>query len=323
MGSLVERLALVSAIAAAGSAAEAPTARVDPIAAAVFREVSAARESAGVSPLERRAGIDRVSRARASEIAGLPHAERLALARSIEHDLREAGLGRFRRTVLHVDLVRGYREPWRGFADAWREHETAWRTALTAELDAIGLGSAPAGDGWIVLVAVLVEDAPASAPGAREPEALERATLEAVNRARQTHGLAPLEPDAALFELARSHSLEMARTGSFSHRSPGRGDLAARAAAAGVVYVSLAENIHRNEGMADPVAVAIEAWLASPSHRRTLLGPLYRRTGIGVAIDDAGAVYFTQVFSQPRPEPAARETPAGAVPSAGPGGGRR
>ena len=55
-----------------------------------------------------------------------------------------------------------------------------------------------------------------------------------------------------------------------------------------------------SRGYGDPVETAVEAWLESPGHRRTMLTPAFTTTGVGVARDDEGTFYFTQLYMVPR-----------------------
>jgi uncharacterized protein YkwD len=50
-----------------------------------------------------------------------------------------------------------------------------------------------------------------------------------------------------------------------------------------------------NQGHRDPAAVAVQGWLESPGHRENIEGP-YELTGVGVASNAKGEVYFTQIF---------------------------
>jgi uncharacterized protein YkwD len=43
----------------------------------------------------------------------------------------------------------------------------------------------------------------------------------------------------------------------------------------------------------------VEGWLESPGHRENLLDAAVRETGVGIAVDDDGALYFTQLFLDP------------------------
>ena len=55
------------------------------------------------------------------------------------------------------------------------------------------------------------------------------------------------------------------------------------------------ENVALNRGYRDPAAEALRGWIASAGHRRNLEGP-YEATGIGVARNPDGELYFTQLF---------------------------
>jgi uncharacterized protein YkwD len=119
------------------------------------------------------------------------------------------------------------------------------------------------------------------------------------NQLRDYAGVPELELRLDLIDLARSHALDMANRGYFSHYSPegdGPGD---RADHRGVPYECLGENLARVRNSSDPATLSLTGWLRSPSHRRILLderevGYLY--TGIGVAQAPDGTLYVAQVF---------------------------
>lgn len=152
--------------------------------------------------------------------------------------------------------------------------------------------------------------------------AIERAVFAAANEARQRHGLATLDPDAALAAIARKHSVRMATVGFFAHRDDLGQQPADRARNDDYDYRRFGENLfrgslwdsrttrrsavgevtvtydwHTAETLADEV---VEGWLTSPSHRENLLSPDYARMGIGVAADDEREVFVTQNLSLPR-----------------------
>jgi uncharacterized protein YkwD len=56
---------------------------------------------------------------------------------------------------------------------------------------------------------------------------------------------------------------------------------------------SLAENVAYGSTSAKQV---VERWLKSPVHRENIEGP-YNLTGIGIATDRSGDLYFTQIFA--------------------------
>ena len=105
-----------------------------------------------------------------------------------------------------------------------------------------------------------------------------------VNALRLEHGLAPLQRDAALSELARERSADMARRGYFSHDIPGIGDATLWVLAELPDALEAAENLGRsNAGDGVVLKLLFDAWVASPGHRENMLKPRLNRMGIGVA----------------------------------------
>ena len=102
--------------------------------------------------------------------------------------------------------------------------------------------------------------------------------LRAVNAARASVGLQPVELDPTLARAARSHTLEMLQADEFSHSDFGR-----RMAAFNVRGSMMGENLAWGSGPYGAVGAIVREWLASPGHRANLLRPGYKRIGIGVA----------------------------------------
>ena len=61
----------------------------------------------------------------------------------------------------------------------------------------------------------------------------------------------------------------------------------------------MAENLEFNHRADDPAAVAAGHWMASPGHRKNLLGESFVRTGVGIAVAEDGGVWITQLFVSP------------------------
>jgi uncharacterized protein YkwD len=253
------------------------------------------RRQFGVGLLVRRDDLDTVALARAKRVAGLPHAERLALDESIQAGLREAGIRLFRNAAVHLDMVRGYSDPAAGFLKSWRGYTMAWEKVRHPMHDSIGLATYTAADGWVILVAVLLDELPVY-ENLRE---FEGKTIAAVNEVRSARGLPVLVELPALTAIARDHSEEMAREGYFSHESPAGMEARDRILAAGLEFRALAENIHQSRGSDDPVDQAVRSWMESAAHRKAILDPRYLKTGVGVATDADGMVFFTQLFYEP------------------------
>ncbi len=132
-----------------------------------------------------------------------------------------------------------------------------------------------------------------------EPRAVERRIFELVNQERRQRDLRALQWDEKLAEEARRHSRRMVEMWFFSHVDPERGDLKLRMKEDRLPCGRCAENIFSETGYADPAAEAVKGWLGSPGHRASMLSPVYRQTGVGVAVRVDGTVMVTQEFSRP------------------------
>ena len=123
--------------------------------------------------------------------------------------------------------------------------------------------------------------------------ALERVVHELVNRHRRARGLAALTLDRRISQQARLHSRTMAEG-----RTPfGHDGFTDRIEALRRVMTwrRIAENVASNRGHRDPASEAVRGWLESRAHRENIDGP-YDLTGVGVARNAAGEVFFTQMF---------------------------
>lgn len=132
----------------------------------------------------------------------------------------------------------------------------------------------------------------------RKPEvisapALERLVHQQVNQFRRLRNLPALALDERISQQARLHSQRMAN-GSvpFSHEGfEQRGRLIELV----ITNQGISENVAYNQGYADPIAEALQGWIASEGHRRNLEGQ-FDLTGIGVAQNSRGQFFFTQIF---------------------------
>ena len=123
---------------------------------------------------------------------------------------------------------------------------------------------------------------------------LEWEVLRGVNDYRLSRDLDELRYDRVLAEVARDHSESMAARRSISHRGfQRRFD---RLKPVGIV--GLAENLAMNGGYSNPAEATISGWDQSPAHYRNLVSREYQFTGVGVARDRKGVLYFTQLFGE-------------------------
>jgi uncharacterized protein YkwD len=129
-------------------------------------------------------------------------------------------------------------------------------------------------------------------------EVLERSTFDRVNRERMARGLPPFRLDDHLTGAARRHSQDMADRRFMDHINPDGYSFVDRARLAGARHArQIAENLGMQRGNADPVMEIVRGWINSPHHRRNMLNPRFRCTGIGVARAADGTIYFTQLFA--------------------------
>ena len=136
-----------------------------------------------------------------------------------------------------------------------------------------------------------------NSPSLEEANSIERRVFEQTNIERRNQGLSPLVWDAALCRMARIHSQDMARAGTFTHLSADGSRLRERAEAVGIVhYTVLGENIAYNLGYDDPGGFAVERWMLSPKHRANILYPDFKSMAVGTFVAADGSVFLTQTF---------------------------
>jgi uncharacterized protein YkwD len=143
----------------------------------------------------------------------------------------------------------------------------------------------------LVVPAVLAAPAPASAFASPEAELMSRIVTQ-TNQVRHAHGCGQLEVDHELVEASVRQSDYMADTRTFSHIGRGGSTFVARARAAGYTQPA-GENIAWGFDTADEV---MDAWMASPPHRRNILNCAAQAIGTGVRYASDGTAYYTQVF---------------------------
>lgn len=122
--------------------------------------------------------------------------------------------------------------------------------------------------------------------------ALEAEMLERVNRERAAAGVAPLQSDPALTEVARKHSADMFARRYFSHDTPEHKSPFDRMREAKLSFLIAGENL----ALAPSVRMAHKGLMNSPGHRRNILNPRFRRIGIGIMDGGVHGLMVTQSF---------------------------
>lgn len=127
---------------------------------------------------------------------------------------------------------------------------------------------------------------------------IEWAIFDLVNAERKKEGLPALRWNADLAVIARKHSEKMGKVGVISHYEDDL-TLAERMRKFNFTsWTALGENIAQNRGYENPAKAAVEKWLVSEGHRKTIFDKRWDVTAVGVAYDAGGQVYLTQEFAK-------------------------
>jgi uncharacterized protein YkwD len=108
-----------------------------------------------------------------------------------------------------------------------------------------------------------------------------------LNAARQSAGLSPYAVASDLTSVARSHSAQMASSGSLYHNPSLTSD------------VSNWQAVGENVGEGPNVEDIHTAFMNSPDHRANILDRDFTQVGVGVSVDKNGIIWVTQDFRQP------------------------
>jgi len=119
------------------------------------------------------------------------------------------------------------------------------------------------------------------------------------NQAREANDLGALTLDEGLTQAAQIQASAMAMLDVLSHTLPGmpQPTLASRLQFVGYDYSWAAENI---AFAASDASSVFALWMSSPPHEENILSPTATATGVAVAYDSQGVLYFSQVFGAPQ-----------------------
>ncbi len=148
----------------------------------------------------------------------------------------------------------------------------------------------------LVLAALLALQA--SAPGFADEmpfDQREQFILSEINRIRAGQGLSQLQPNYKLCAMARSHSSNMARNGYLSHTDSLGRDFKERLGSKTGERYHAGENV-ANNNFPDSARFAVQGWRQSSKHLKNILNAKFTDTGIGVAVNSDGLVFYTQIF---------------------------
>jgi uncharacterized protein YkwD len=120
-----------------------------------------------------------------------------------------------------------------------------------------------------------------------------------INQVRQAHGIPALVSNDQLTQAAQIQATAMATLDEMSHELPGmpQPTFQSRLQFVGYSYQWAAENLAY--GVPDAPSV-VALWMGSPPHEANILSPIPTSTGVAIAYDSRGILYFCQVFGEPR-----------------------
>jgi len=113
-----------------------------------------------------------------------------------------------------------------------------------------------------------------------------------INQQRTKNGLAALEIDDEVQNIARIKAKDMVDNNYFSHTSPTYGSPFDMLKKFGVSYKSAGENIAGNSSNSG----AVNAWMNSEGHKANILSNNYNYTGIGVVSSPKYGKMYVQMF---------------------------
>ncbi len=143
--------------------------------------------------------------------------------------------------------------------------------------------------GQIINIPIVTKDSDAP----KDIRALETEVIRLVNVERAKTGKSALAENSEVSRIARIKSKDFINNNYFSHNSPTYGDPFDMLKSFGIKYTAAAENIANGQRTATEV---MKTWMNSAGHRANILNSAYNQTGVGVARDNNGNLYWTQMF---------------------------
>lgn len=127
----------------------------------------------------------------------------------------------------------------------------------------------------------------------------EQTLLKLLNKERAKADLPALKPNPLLFKAARGHSANMAKQEKMEHVLDGKRP-SQRVEATGYDWGKVSENLAVSEGGESPLDKIVKSWMDSKTHRENLLSGRVTETGLGIARNAKGDIYYTQIFARQR-----------------------
>lgn len=136
-------------------------------------------------------------------------------------------------------------------------------------------------------------DATPTTPTTNNLKEMESEVIRLVNNERERMGISPLRENSDLSRVARIKSEDFINNNYFTHNSPIYGTPFEMLNNFKIPFTAAAENIA--SGQKTPTEV-MQTWMNSPGHRSNILNETFNQIGVGVARDNSGTLYWTQLF---------------------------
>jgi uncharacterized protein YkwD len=126
----------------------------------------------------------------------------------------------------------------------------------------------------------------------------EEELVDLINAERARLGIAPLQINWVIMQVAEAHSQDMINRSFFDHVNPDGLSPGDRLTNAGYQWLYAGENI--GGGYPTPLAM-FNGWMSSPGHRAVMLSANYTEIGIGYVTGGYYGHYWTADFARPDP----------------------
>ena len=120
----------------------------------------------------------------------------------------------------------------------------------------------------------------------------EKEVFDLINKQRTNNGLQALKIDNEVQKVARIKAQDMVDNNYFAHESPTYGSPFEMMKSNQITYRTAGENIAGNS----EISKAVEAWMASESHKNNILNNSYNYTGVAVVNSSKYGKIFVQMF---------------------------
>ncbi|MEA2695598.1 MAG: hypothetical protein QOJ16_4985 [Acidobacteriota bacterium] len=287
---------LLLALGTAGAAVSDPSRARE----GLLTAINAERAQGGAAPLRLSAPLSAVAQDRAEELAraGSLEGERGNEER-LDREMKRAGYQAQRWVESEIASDSSLAE----VAAYWRRRSGGtYRQVLGRDFRDLGVGVASLHGQPLYTLLFAVPEREyygERTAGLKDLAAVRQAVLDQVNAERAKARARPLLLEPRLDAAAQHHAQDMLARGYFAHESPEGRTVRQRSQAAGYRWHAIGENIAEGQLSVDQV---VQAWMASPEHRRNILDRDFIHMGLGLSLGETPKgfrVVWCQTFGHP------------------------